>query len=59
LGEVPLVVVQDLLAGVTRRSRSANPAACSAARIGILSAALAIGGVVPTVLGGPVVDRLP
>ena len=30
----------------------------SAARTGIVSAALAIGGVVPTLLGGPLVDRL-
>jgi predicted MFS family arabinose efflux permease len=30
----------------------------SAARTGIVSAALAIGGVIPTLLGGPLVDRL-
>jgi MFS family permease len=30
----------------------------SAARTGIVSAALAIGGIIPTLLGGPLVDRL-
>jgi MFS family permease len=30
----------------------------SAARTGIVSAALALGGVIPTLLGGPLVDRL-